>query len=142
MWLDTTEWLLNQKRNISCDFQDIGRPLFASFLHYIECKVFKDSVVMILISISECGFGYWIASQTKIILLGSMCFKCYNQVAKTLTIAQLPEHHSKQLIPAGELLHVAITIILANKVIELCSVQKSGKLSEYVFILVHKWSSV
>ena len=99
-------------------------------------------MVTILIGISEGGFGYWIASQAKMILLGSMRFKSYNQVAKTLTIAQLPEHHSKQLIPASELLHVAITIILANEIVELGSVQESGKLSEYVFILVHKRHSI
>ena len=31
-----------------------------------------------LISISEGGFGYWIASQTNMILLGSMRFKSNN----------------------------------------------------------------
>jgi hypothetical protein len=49
----------------------------------------------------------------------------------------LAEHHCKQLVPAGEVLHVAITIILANIVVELSSVQKSGKLSKNVFVLEH-----
>ena len=40
------------------------------------------------------------------------------QVSKTLTITKLAEHHRKQLVPTGEVLHVAIAIILAN---EACS---------------------
>ena len=71
------------------------------------------------------------------VLLGSMCFKSNNQITKTLTITQLAEHHCKQLVPAGEVFHVAIAIILANIVVELSSVQKSGKLSKNVFVLEH-----
>ena len=63
------------------------------------------------------------------VLLGPMCFKSNNQITKTLTITQLAEHHCKQLVPAGEVLHVAIAIILANIVVKLSPVQKSGKLS-------------
>ena len=71
------------------------------------------------------------------VLLGPMCFKSNNQITKTLTITQLAEHHRKQLVPAGEVLHVAITIILANVVVKLSPVQKSGKLSKNVFVLEH-----
>ena len=62
---------------ISWNFQYISCSLFASSLH-LECEIFKDSVVTILIGISESGFGYWIASQTKMILLGTMRFKSNN----------------------------------------------------------------
>ena len=71
------------------------------------------------------------------VLLGPMCFKSNNQITKTLTITQLAEHHCKQLVPAGEVLHVAIAIILANIVVKLSPVQKSGKLSKNVFVLEH-----
>ena len=36
------------------------------------------------------------------------------------------EHHCEHLIPASEMLHIAVTIILANIVVELSSVQESG----------------
>ena len=49
----------------------------------------------------------------------------------------LAEHHRKQLVPTGEVLHVAIAIILANVVVKLSPVQKSGKLSKNVFVLEH-----
>ena len=66
-----------------------------------------------------------------------MCFECNNQITKTLTITQLTKHHCKQLVPASEVFHIAITIILANVVVELGPVQKSGKLSKNVFVLEH-----
>ena len=71
------------------------------------------------------------------VLLGPMCFKSNYQITKTLTITQLAEHHCKQLVPAGEVLHVAIAIILANVVVKLSPVQKSGKLSKNLFVLEH-----
>ena len=71
------------------------------------------------------------------VLLGPMCFKSNNQISKTLAITQLTEHHCKQLVPASEVFHVAITIILANVVVELSPVQKSSKLSKNVFVLEH-----
>ena len=70
-------------------------------------------------------------------MLSPMCFKSNNQVTKTLAITQLAEHHCKQLVPTGEVLHITIAIILANVVVELSPVQKSGKLSENVFVLEH-----
>ena len=71
-----------------------------------------------------------------------MCFKGNNQVTQTLTITQLSKHHCKQLIPASEVFHIAVAVILANIVVELSSVQKSSKLSKNVFVLVHMQSSI
>ena len=62
------------------------------------------------------------------VLLGPICIKNNNQITNTLTITQLNEHHCKQFTPAGKMLHIAITIILANVVFKLGPVQKSGKL--------------
>ena len=60
-----------------------------------------------------------------------------NQVSHALAITQLSEHQRKQLVPTGEVLHIAIAIILANMVVKLSPVQKSGKLSKNVFALEH-----
>ena len=71
------------------------------------------------------------------IFLGTMWVKSNNKITKTLTITQLTKHHYKQLIPTSEVFHVAIAIILANVVVKLSPVQKSGKLSKNVFVLEH-----
>ncbi len=47
------------------------------------------------------------------------------QVSQALTVTQLPKHHREHLIPASEMFHISVTIILANIVIELSPVQKS-----------------
>ena len=66
-----------------------------------------------------------------------VCLNGDNQITQTLTITQLAEHHCKRLVPTGEVLHIAIAIILANIVVKLSPVQKSGKLSKNVFVLEH-----
>src|SRR5574344_1519205 len=71
------------------------------------------------------------------VLLYSMCFKSNNQISQTLSITQLTKHHCKQLIPTSEMLHIAVSIILANIVVKLSSVQKSGELGKNVFVLEH-----
>ena len=115
---------------------------YSGFLHHEECEILKDPVVTSLISVSESSLGNGITSQTKMVLLASMCFKSNNQVAQALTITQLAKHHCKQLVPTSELLHISVSIILTNVVVKLCSVQKGGKLSKNVFVLVHMQSSI
>ena len=41
------------------------------------------------------------------------------------------------MIPTSEMLHIAVSIILANIVVKLSSIQKSGELSKNVFVLEH-----
>ncbi len=115
----------------------IGRSLLAGFLHHIESEILEDSVVTILIRICKSCFRYWIMSQSKMVLFTSMCLKGNNHIAQTLAITQLAGHHCKQLVPTRELLYVSITIVLANVVVKLCSIQKSSYLSENVFVLIH-----
>ena len=71
------------------------------------------------------------------VLLCSMCFKSNNQISQTLSITQLTKHHSKQLIPASKMLHITVSIILADIVVKPSSVQKSGELGKNVFVLEH-----
>jgi len=56
-----------------------------------------------------------------------------NHVAQALTVAQLTEHHNKQLVPAGEMLHVFVSAILADDVVEMVPVKECRQLGEYVF---------
>jgi hypothetical protein len=55
---------------------------------------------------------------------------------------QFIELHGKQLVTASEMLHIKITVILANIIVELNLVPKSSKLSKNVFVLVHMQSSI
>ena len=122
---------------LSWYIQNAGFSLFASFLHHIECKVFENPVITSLIGISKCCLYASITSKPQLILRSSMSFQCNYQVTSTLTIAQLPKHHCKKLVPASEVFHVSVAIILAYVVVELSSIQKCSKLSENIFVLKH-----
>ena len=66
-----------------------------------------------------------------------MGLKSHYHVSQALTVAELSEHQSKKLVPAGEMLDITVTVILVNKTAELVIVQKLYQLSEYIFVLVH-----
>ena len=66
-----------------------------------------------------------------------MGFEGHYQVSQALTVTELSEHQSKELIPAGKMLDITVTVILVNKTAELVIVQKLYQLSEYIFVLVH-----
>ena len=53
------------------------------------------------------------------ITFGMMRFKSNYQISQTFTIRKLIEHQSKWLIPASEVLHIFVTIILTYNVVEL-----------------------
>jgi len=74
------------------------------------------------------------------IAFGLVGIECDHQIPKTFTVGKLSEHQSKQLVPAGEVLHILVAIILGYDTIELTAVEKRGQLSENVFILKHRLS--
>ena len=67
-----------------------------------------------------------------------MCFKSNNQISQTLSITQLTKHHCKQLIPASEMLYIAVSIILVNQMAKLVIVEKFYQLGENVFGFIHR----
>ncbi len=71
------------------------------------------------------------------VALGLMGFKSHYQVSQALTVTELSKHQSKELIPAGEMLDIMVSIVLVNKTAELVIVQKLYQLGEYIFVFVH-----
>ena len=63
--------------------------------------------------------------------------KQQSDCTNSLSITQLAKHHSKQLIPTSEMLHIAVSIILANIVVKLSPIQKIGELGKNVFVVEH-----
>ena len=53
-------------------------------------------------------------------------------------ITQLTKHHSKQLIPTSEMLHIAVSIILVNQMAKLVIVEEFYQLGENIFVFVHR----
>ena len=60
------------------------------------------------------------------------------QIAKAVTVAQLPEHHDEQLVPACEMLHVFVSFVFHYNSIKNSLRQELYKLSEDIFSGVHR----
>jgi hypothetical protein len=65
-----------------------------------------------------------------------MGFKSHYHIAQTFSVAELPEHQSQKLVPAGQMLDITVTVILVNKMAELVIFQILKQLGEYVFVLL------
>ena len=93
--------------------------------------------MILLIRCGKCRFRYWITPHAKVVTLGLVSLQRNNNIMQTFMITELSEHECHELIPAGEALYIPITIILANKIIEVISVEKRCQLCENEFVLEH-----
>ena len=66
-----------------------------------------------------------------------MGFKSHNQVSKTLTVTELPEHQSKKLVPAGEMFDILVATIFAGEIIEVIPIEERCYLRKDKLILKH-----
>jgi hypothetical protein len=55
----------------------------------------------------------------EVVALAAVSLDDDNQIAQTLPIGQLSEHHHEQLIPASEVFYIVIATVFLNKVIEM-----------------------
>ena len=69
--------------------------------------------------------------------LGLMGFKSHYQVSQALTVTELPEHQCGQLVPAGKMFDILVTIIFGSQTIKLATIEKRGKLREHELVLIH-----
>lgn len=79
-------------------------------------------------------------AHAKVITFGLVSLQCNDNITQTLTITKLSEHKCHGLIPIGEVLDISITAILANKIVEVISVEKRCQLCENKFVLEHMQS--
>ena len=58
--------------------------------------------------------------------VGIVCAEWNDQITQSFAVAQLTEHHRKQLVPATETLYVSVSVVLSYDTIELTAVKKIG----------------
>ena len=61
--------------------------------------------------------------ETEELSLTAMRLNGHYQIAQAFTSGELTEHKDFELIPAGEVLYVAVTLILTDEIVELVSIQ-------------------
>lgn len=111
--------------------------LLTSLLHYKECKVFKDTIILVLVDWNKCRFSNRISPHSKMITFVMMQFQCHNHIVQAITIAKLTKHQCKMLVPAREWLNISISIVFINQVTKLILINKFNQLDEDIFIFVH-----
>ncbi len=86
-------------------------------------EVLEDAAVTVLIGACKSRFCHLFAN-TEVVTFRPMRIQVYYQVTQAYAIRTLSEHHCKQLVPACEVFHIVITLVLANEVIEMISVKE------------------
>ncbi len=73
-------------------------------------KLFENTRLSSLVDLCEIASRYVLAKAKMIGLVG-MRRNNTGQIMKAVTVAQLPERHDEQLVPACEMLHVFVSFV-------------------------------
>lgn len=76
-------------------------------------------------------------AKAEMVALAAVSLDDDNQITQTLAIGQLSEHHHQQLVPAGEVLHIAVAAVFCDDTTELVVIQELNQLSKNVYVLIH-----
>ena len=118
-------------------YEDICRTFSPDLVHYEDVVFFKDMVVPVLVGdrkrVPRGGAG----AEAEMVAFRLVGVKHGGEVAKTLAAAQLPEYQHEQLMPACEMLHMEVAVVLVNQTPEFVVIKKNGKLCKYIFVFVH-----
>ena len=104
-------------------------------------KFFEDARLTSFVDFSEIASRHVLAKAKMIGLVGMRRYGTC-KVTKAVTIAQLPEHHDEQLVPACEMLHVFIPFVFHYNSIKYSLRQELYELSEYIFSGVHRMTDL
>ena len=88
-----------------------------------------------------CGDGR-VYLKAKVIGLIGMRRNNTGQITKAVTVAQLPEHHDEQLVPACEMLHVFVPFVFHYNSIKNSLWQELYELSKDIFSGVHRMTDL
>ncbi len=97
--------------DVPVQLEDVVYPFLAGLAHHEEGVVLEDPIVPVLVGSGQGCLGHGLGAHSHVIALRLVGFQGNNQVSKTFSTAELPEHHDEQLVPAGEVLHVFVAFI-------------------------------
>ena len=109
--------------------------------YHMVGKLFIDTWFTSLIDLCEIASRYVLAKAKMIGFVG-VCRNSVGQITKTVTVAQLPEHHDEQLVPACEMLHVFVSFVFHYNSIKDSLWQELYELGEDIFSGVHRMTDL
>jgi len=110
-------------------------------VYHMVGKLFEDTRFSSFVDLCEIASRYVLAKAKMIGLVG-MRRNNTSQITKAVTVAQLPEHHDKQLVPACEMLHVFVPFVFHYNSIKDSLWQELYELSEDIFSGVHRMTDL
>jgi hypothetical protein len=123
--------------NFSVQFERPVNSLALSKIDHVKGKLFKYLVVLVHIGVGKIAqFNFSITKSEMV----SLIFDRINDTRdfpETVTGSQLPIHHYKQLVPAGESLHPFVSLMSLENHIKNSFGQEAHELTEYIFVTVH-----
>ena len=115
--------------------------LLSRNVYHMVGKLFEDARFASLVDLCEIASCHVLA---KAKVIGFVGMRRYGtcKVTKAVTIAQLPEHHDEQLVPASEMLHVFVPFVFHYNSIKDSLRQELYELGEYIFSGVHRMTDL
>ena len=104
-------------------------------------KFFEDAWFTSFVDFCEIASRHVLAKAKMIGLVGMRRYGI-GQITEAVTVAQLPEHHDEQLVPASEMLHVFIPFVFHYNSIKDSLRQEPYELGEYIFSGVHRMTDL
>lgn len=109
--------------------------LLSCNINHVISKVFKNLRFPPFINLCKIASRY-VPAKSKMVSLAGVGRNNIDQVTEAVSIAQLPEHHYKQLIPASKMLYVFITFVFHYNSVKNPLGKKLYKLREYIYFPV------
>ena len=114
-----------------CDSLALGK------VDHVVGKLLKYLVISVGVSIRQIAQLYVTATETEMVALTLDGVNDRSNFSETVTARELSEHHDKELIPTGEMLHPLITFVSFYDAIKDSFRKKTNELTEYVFACIH-----
>ena len=100
-------------------------------------KLLKYLVISVGVSIRQIAQLYVTATEIEMVALTLDGVNDCRNFSETITACELSEHHNKEFIPTGEMLHPLITFVSFYNAIKDSFRKKTYELAEYVFACIH-----
>ena len=110
-------------------------------LTHMVGKLFEDTRFSSLVDFCEIASRYVLA-KAKMIGFVRMRRNSVGQITKAVTVAQLPKHHDKQLVPTCEMLHVFVSFVFHYNSVKDSLRQELYELGEDIFSGVHRMTDL
>lgn len=114
-----------------CDSLALGK------VDHMVGKLLKYLVISVGVSIRQIAQLYVSATETEMVALALDGINDCSDFSEAITARELSEHHDKELIPTGEMLHPFITHMSFYNAIKDSFRKKTDELTEYIFACIH-----